>query len=104
MTSIDSARSNDIKNAQLDDGDGAVETLEAGSTRDGPPRELQHCDTLIFPLQKSVVRQYVGDPASPTELILFYAYREIAFDDPAQFAFGEALAKQPQFVASEAMD
>ena len=66
-------------------------------------RKLQSSDVLIFPLSKSAVSQYFEEPGAPPELRIFYGTKEICFDDPAQFAFGEALAKQSRFLAGDAV-
>lgn len=104
MIPSDSEQSDVIEHEQFDRSDGELlDTLEPRAALDVPPRDLQHGDELIFPLMKSAVLQYEGDPSSPTELRLFYSNKEVLFDDPTQFAFGEALAKQSRFIACEAM-
>lgn len=104
MTSSNSQQADVLEHVQLEgmesEADKFVETWPAFTP---PSRDLQHGDELILPLMKSVILQYVGDPESPTELCFYYADKEVIFDDPAQFAFGEALAKQTRFVACEAM-
>lgn len=104
MISSDSEQSDTLEHGQFDrTGENDVDGAEGASALNPPKRELQHGDELIFPLMKSAMIQYVGDPEAPTELHFFYWDKEITFDDPAQFAFGEALAKQTRFVACEAM-
>jgi hypothetical protein len=66
-------------------------------------RRLLETDELIFPLSKSAYTQYSEDPDVPLEFRLYYGTKEICFDDPAQFAFGEALAKQSRFIAGDAL-
>jgi hypothetical protein len=66
-------------------------------------RRLLETDTLIFPLSKSAYTQYSEESDAPLEFRLYYGTKEICFDDPEQFAFGEALAKQSRFVASDAL-
>jgi hypothetical protein len=68
-----------------------------------PSRSLNVADELVFPLSKSAVVQYSENEYSQTELRIFYANQEICFDDPEQFAFGEALAKQSRFTAGDAI-
>lgn len=63
---------------------------------------LQRHDRLALPLHKRAVVQYAEGDGSPRELRLFVADKEISFDDPAMFAFGEALVQQPHFVAEDA--
>jgi hypothetical protein len=59
-------------------------------------------DELVFPKHKRVVTQYSTDAAGVTELHLYYGEKEISFDEPGLFAFGEGLAKHPRFVAGSA--
>ncbi len=66
-------------------------------------RQLLETDTLIFPLSKSAYTQYSDEPDAPVEFRLYYGTKEICFDDPEQFAFGEALAKQSRFIAGDAL-
>ncbi len=104
MISADSEQNDVIEHIQLEGtGDQTNEIVETRASSDIPVRDLQHGDELIFPLMKSVILQYEGPPEAPTELRFFYWDKEISFDDPTQFAFGEALAKQSRFVACEAM-
>ena len=67
-------------------------------------RRLLETDELIFPLSKSAYTQYSEDPDAPLEFRLYYGSKEICFDDPEQFAFGEALAKQSRFIAGDALN
>lgn len=72
-------------------------------TTDTPIAELQPQDRLALPMhQRAVVQLADGDDGRP-ELRLFVADKEISFDDPAMFAFGRALVKQPHFVAEDAV-
>jgi hypothetical protein len=59
-------------------------------------------DELVFPKHKRVVAQYSTDESGVTELHLYYGEKEISFDEPELFAFGEGLAKQSLFVAGTA--
>jgi hypothetical protein len=59
-------------------------------------------DELVFPKHRRVVTRYSSDAAGVTELHLYYGEKEISFDDPELFAFGEGLAKQSRFVAGTA--
>lgn len=104
MISSDSEQSEVVDREQFDGAGTETIAIETpGAALDVPKRDLQHGDELILPLMKSVMLQYEGDPEAPTELRFFYWDKEVTFDDPAQFAFGEALAKQSRFVACEAM-
>jgi hypothetical protein len=69
-----------------------------------PTRQLLETDTLIFPLSKSAYTQYSDEPDAPLEFRLYYGTKEICFDDPDQFAFGETLAKQSRFIAGDALN
>ena len=59
-------------------------------------------DQLILPKHKRVIAAYSSNEAGATELHLHYGEKEILFDEPELFAFGEGLAKQSSFVASTA--
>jgi hypothetical protein len=63
---------------------------------------LQAGDELHFPMHKRVITQYSRDAAGAPELHLYYGDKEISFDEPALFAFGEALARQSTFPAGSA--
>jgi hypothetical protein len=67
-------------------------------------RNVAEDDLLVFPMGKSAVAQYSESSDSPRELKVFYGDKEISFDDPEQFAFGEALVKQTKFVAKDALN
>lgn len=71
-------------------------------TPDKPQAALDIDDELILLNHKRVVSQYSTTDSGATELYLYYGEKEISFDEPALFAFGEALAKQARFVAREA--
>jgi hypothetical protein len=59
-------------------------------------------DELVFPKHKRVVTQYSTDASGAVELHLYYGEKEISFDEPGLFAFGEGLAKHSRFVARTA--
>jgi hypothetical protein len=59
-------------------------------------------DELVFPKHRRVFTSYSTDAARVTELHLYYGEKEISFDDPELFAFGEGLAEQSRFVARTA--
>lgn len=63
---------------------------------------LDAADELILPMPKRMVVQYRTTPAGKRELDLFYGDKEISFDEPELFEFGETLAKQSRFAAIEA--
>ncbi len=63
---------------------------------------LDRGDVLIVPMSRRMVVQYGPGDTGETELTLYYGDKEISFDEPALFAFGEALARQDRFVAAEA--
>lgn len=60
-------------------------------------------ELLVLPLHKRCIVQYSQPNQDNQELHIYYDDKEIAFDEPEWFAFGEALAKQNQFVASSAV-
>ena len=57
---------------------------------------------LLFPMNKRVITQYLKNAQGQPELFLFYGDQEISFDEPALFAFGEALGAQSRFQAGAA--
>lgn len=65
-------------------------------------RYLDLDDELVLPLHKRVVVQYAQNEAGVDELRLFYDDKEISFDEPELFGFGEALANRERFLAREA--
>lgn len=63
---------------------------------------LQSGDELRLPMsRRMVVQQAVSDEGRP-ELILYYEDKEVSFDEPHLFAFGETLARQDRFRADAA--
>ena len=60
-------------------------------------------DELVFPYHKRVVAQYATDASGSRELHLYYGKKEISFDEPELFAFGEALARSERFFARDAI-
>ena len=84
-----------------------MESRESCSVQDSRGQErgagwLAADDELIFPKHKRVFAQYVTGESGVTELRLYYGDKEISFDEPELFEFGEGLAKQPRFVAGTA--
>ena len=59
-------------------------------------------DELAFPLHKRAVMQLAKDTYGKPELRLFYGDKEISFDEPELFGFGEMLTKQSRFIARSA--
>ena len=60
-------------------------------------------DELVFPLHKKAIVQYSVEASGARELHLYYGDKEISFDEPELFEFGESLAKQPRFIAKTAL-
>jgi hypothetical protein len=54
-------------------------------------------------MSKGAFSQYWEDEETPRELRVFYRDKEIAFDDPAFYSFGEELTKQSRFRAGDAL-
>jgi hypothetical protein len=82
-----------------------MSTLAMAAQHEAPPhvrRALRPDDELVFPLSKGAFAQYWEEPGAPRELRLFYQDKEVAFNDPALFPFGEALAGRTRFRAGEA--
>jgi hypothetical protein len=63
---------------------------------------LEADDELVFLQHKRLVMQYATDVSGGTELHLYCDEKEISFDEPELFAFGEGLAKHARFVARTA--
>lgn len=60
---------------------------------------LQPGDVLVLPMaRRMVVQQAVSEDGRP-ELFLYYEDKEVSFDEPHLFAFGETLARQDRFRA-----
>lgn len=66
-------------------------------------RALHQDDELLFPMSKGAFTQYWEDEDTPRELRVYYRDKEIAFDDPAFYSFGENLIKQSRFRAGDAL-
>src|SRR5919205_3166897 len=66
------------------------------------PVPLSADDVLVLPMPKRMVVQYAVNDAGVRELRLFHGDKEISFDEPELFAFGETLAKQSRFRAGAA--
>lgn len=66
--------------------------------------ELDAADELVFPMHKRAVAQYSTDESGTVELHLYYGDKEISFDEPELFAFGESLAKSSRFIAGSAVE
>ena len=60
-------------------------------------------DELVFPHHKRVVAQYSTEASGGRELHLYYGEKELAFDEPELFAFGEGLARCARFFARDAI-
>lgn len=66
------------------------------------PAGLHANDELVLSMKKRmVVQRAIGESGRP-ELHLFYGDKEVSFDDPAHFGFGETLATQSRFTAGDA--
>jgi hypothetical protein len=69
-----------------------------------PARVLNQDDELVFPMSKAAFSQYWEDADTPRELRVFYKDKEITFDDPTFWSFGENLIKQSTFRAGDALE
>ncbi|MEQ1758395.1 MAG: hypothetical protein ABL986_08770 [Vicinamibacterales bacterium] len=65
---------------------------------------LQTSDELILSLKKRMVVQRTTSEAGGPALNLYYGDKEISFDEPELFAFGETLATQSHFTAGAAVE
>ncbi len=63
---------------------------------------LQPSDELVLPMSRRMVVQQTRNDDGLPELVLYYEDKEISFDEPHLFAFGEALARQGRFRADSA--
>ncbi|HEX8309191.1 MAG TPA: hypothetical protein VF645_12320 [Allosphingosinicella sp.] len=86
-------------------GSADVGFADASSDEDdtGQKRALHQDDELLFPMSKGAFSQYWEDEETPRELRIFFRDKEIAFDDPAFYSFGETLIKQSRFRAGDAL-
>lgn len=82
-----------------------MQTLDASELTVCPAQGagLSVTDELVLPMHKRTVAQYATDASGVTELRLYYGNKEISFDEPELFAFGETLAKQSRFAAGAAV-
>lgn len=67
-----------------------------------PLGDLSPGDELILPHHRRAVIQFLQDEAGATALHIFHGDKEIVFDEPDLFGFGQALATQSRFVAGAA--
>ncbi len=65
-------------------------------------RSLQPDDELALPQHRRAVVQRATRPDGTRELTLYLGDKDVSFDEPDLFAFGEALARQGRFLAGEA--
>jgi hypothetical protein len=63
---------------------------------------LAATDELVLPKHKRVFVQYVDGENGARELRLYYGEKEVSFDEPELFDFGEGLARQSRFMAGDA--
>lgn len=77
----------------------AIENLEA---RNAALPALGFSDILVFPNHKRAFLQRNPVEGGTLELTLYYGDKEITFDEPDQFQFGEMLSRQARFAAGEA--
>ena len=61
-------------------------------------------DWLELPLHQRAFVQYGENDDGERELRVFYGDKEISFDEPELFTFGETLVRQPRFRAGDALD
>lgn len=60
-------------------------------------------DEFYFAKRKRLSSAYLRGEGGQLEFHLYYGNKEVVFDEPELFAFGEALARIPRFTASAAM-
>lgn len=66
-------------------------------------RSLHVGDELRLPLHQRTVAQYATGDEGRRELRLYYGDKEISFDEPELFRFGETLARSARFAAGDAV-
>lgn len=66
------------------------------------PAPLTLDTPLVLPLHQRMVAQRHVVPSGAVELRLYHGDKEVSFDEPALFAFGETLARQSSFAAGSA--
>jgi hypothetical protein len=76
--------------------------FHAGALQAAAP-ELQPGDELVLPQHQRMVTQFATNEQGVRELRLFYADKEISFEEPELFTFGETLARQSHFKAADAL-
>lgn len=64
---------------------------------------LSPADELVLEAPKRMVLQYMTTTHGERELVVFYADKEVSFDEPHLFAFAETLARQTRFTAGDAL-
>jgi hypothetical protein len=92
---------------QPDSGDrpGDATPGEAGGCpfgQDAEPAAIAPDTELFLPLHKRLVVQYAAAEDGARELHLYCGAKEVVFDEPDLFPFGEALARHSSFVARTA--
>jgi hypothetical protein len=65
--------------------------------------QIEPHDPLYLPLNKRVVVQYAAGGDGARELHLYCGAKEVIFDEPELFGFGETLAKHASFIAGSAV-
>lgn len=81
----------------------AIDAATQGDAGVAGLRDVRPDDEFELPMHRRLVVQYATNDEGRRELRLYHQDKEISFDEPEMFAFGEALARRPRFVASEAM-
>lgn len=85
-----------------------MEELKMESLTDNPSlatvkRVVEPEDRLRIQVHQRIICQYTSN-SSDKELILYYEDKEIVFDDPEFFTFGENLAEQKDFIAGDTLN
>jgi hypothetical protein len=68
-----------------------------------PHAGLRPGDELVLPMHQRMVAQHGTGQQGAPELHLFYGDKEISFEEPELFTFGETLTRQSRFVAGDAL-
>ncbi len=93
---------NELATEEMESGKDPMGQEGSGCPLQTTQRTVLADDELVFRKHRRVVTEYSTDASGTTELHLYYGEKDISFDDPLLFAFGEGLAKQSRFVAGSA--
>ena len=59
---------------------------------------------LVVPMARAMLLQHGANDNGAPQLTLYHRGKEVSWDDPRHFAFGEGLVRSPRFTAAEAAE